>query len=565
MKSTSRRFTLLFVALLCLAAALDRAPASEGDSSTTALPNGVGAEYLALSNAIRTKTMPDFMKIFHFDYIFEAIDASSLDRGPWRRLWLERFEETSYDTVAFDLVRVVEKSDAEIILRVRRVVVKGKDGSFERQLQEAVLEDTWVKSDAGAWTLIFRKEIEIRTDGALATAQGAEIRSPRIAALAKDLRAGKKTSLSAFWSEIEKSGSPLVERVPDSKKDLVSFLWRGRGGESRVRLEGGRPTTANLKSLTRLGDTNLWYRTERLATDARFTYEFHVEKKVSVPASGKDPAGSLFVASTSADPLNKKSVDERSLVELAGAPPLTILDRIDDRPSGDVERQRLTSEALGEARFVSVYTPPDYDEKGAPYKAAFLIDRGSYSSRRATRVVLDNLIAEKKIPPVVVFLIHSEGSQREDLEISGEFLLFFGEELVAWAREGYHVSEEPRDNVIGGNGIGATLAASVASRHSDVFGSVLAESGNFSGFSAAKGKVGGSIARRFSKKPTQPLRFHLSVADLEDRLVVRSNQHLRDVLEAKGYDVTYARIAGNHNSRTWNGALASGLEALLGK
>ena len=65
--------------------------------------------------------------------------------------------------------------------------------------------------------------------------------------------------------------------------------------------------------------------------------------------------------------------------------------------------------------------------------------------------------------------------------------------------------------------------------------------------------------------PMRPLRFHLAVADLEGNPVASSNRHLRDVLEAKGYDVTYARIAGNHSSRTWNGALAAALEALLGE
>ena len=219
--------------------------------------------------------------------------------------------------------------------------------------------------------------------------------------------------------------------------------------------------------------------------------------------------------------------------------------------------------ALGEARFLSVYTPPGHGDEDAACKAAFLLDRGNYSSRRATRVVLDNLIAEKKIPPLIVFLVHDEGSKRQSLELSGDFLRFVGEELVTWARESYPISKNPGDSVVGGNGVGAALAAFAASKHSDVFGNVLAESGDFSGFLAANGKAGGSIARRFSKMPVQPLRFHLTVGDLERSSIVGSNRRLRDVLEAKGYEVTYVRVAGNHNSRTWSAALADGLETLL--
>ncbi len=565
MKSTSRRLTLFFLALVGPATAVELAPGAEDGSRSPAFPEGIGAQYLTLSTAIRTKTMPTFMKIFHFNYIFEATDSSSLDRGPWRRLWLERFEETSYDKVTFELTRIVEKSDEEVVLRVRLVVVKREEGSAARQLREVVLEDTWVREDTASWTLQFRKEIEVRTDGALARAGGVEIRSPRIDRLAKDLRLGRRASLPAFWAEIAKDGGPLVESVPDARHDLVTFLWRGRGGETRVRLQGGRPAKGRLKALKRLGDSDLWYRTEGLPREARFTYGFHVEKKVSVPAFGKEAAGAMLVVSTSTDPFNRKTVDGLSLLEAAGAPPLKALEPVDDRPSGDIERRRLRSEALGETRFVSVYTPPDYDDEGAPGKAVFLLDRGDYDSRRATRVVLDNLIAEKRIPPLVVFLVHGEGSKSKELELSDELLRFVGKELVAWARENYMVSEEPGDNVVGGNGIGATLAAFAASRHSEVFGKVLAESGDFSALLPAKGKGGGSIARRLGTTPPRPLRFHLAVAELEGSPVVSSNRHLRDVLEAKGYEVTYTRLAANHNSRTWNGALAHGLEALLGR
>jgi enterochelin esterase family protein len=41
------------------------------------------------------------------------------------------------------------------------------------------------------------------------------------------------------------------------------------------------------------------------------------------------------------------------------------------------------------------------------------------------------------------------------------------------------------------------------------------------------------------------------------------NRHLRDVLRAKGYDVTYREVGANHDWVHWRAMLADGLMTLL--
>ena len=554
--------------LACNAVPAKKAAAESPEEAggSVAFPAGVGKMYEELSKVIRARTLPAFMPIFHRDFIFEAADGSALDRGPWRRRWLDRFEEARYEKLSFELEQVLKKGEEEISLRVRRVLAFREAEGAELQVLDSSFDDTWVKTEAG-WLMIARKESGGRAKGSIPPAWGAVIESPRIAALSRDLTAGKKESLAAFWKEYQGAGGPLVEAVAEKDKlALVTTIWRARGGEVKVRLEGGKPTRSGYKSLRRLGGTDLWYRSERLSKKARYTYRLHVQREVVSPAFAGQPKETLAVASIETDPFNSKELDESSLLELPGAEALSLLAEVKDRDSGDLERMTVRSTILDERRFVSVYTPPGYDDsdEAAVSNAVFLLDRGDYASRRLTRTLLDNLTAEKAIGPVVVFMLHSEGSSSADLETSDRFVRFVGEELVAWARENFKLSKDPGANVIGGNGVGGSIAAFCAAEHPETFGSVLCESADFARcIASAEGGGSRCVPGRFAKPGDTKPRFYLSLGDLESNALAASNRHLRDVLRAGGYKLKWSRFAGNHNSRTWCAALAAGLEILL--
>ena len=46
---------------------------------------------------------------------------------------------------------------------------------------------------------------------------------------------------------------------------------------------------------------------------------------------------------------------------------------------------------------------------------------------------------------------------------------------------------------------------------------------------------------------------------------VVTNRHMRDVLRAKGYSVTYRELSSGHDYVGWRGTLADGLIALIGE
>src|SRR5262249_8979379 len=145
--------------------------------------------------------------------------------------------------------------------------------------------------------------------------------------------------------------------------------------------------------------------------------------------------------------------------------------------------------------------------------------------------------------------------------------------LVPWVRTKYRVNEEPAQVVLAGSSDGGLCAAYTAWRHPKVFGNVLSQSGNLPYFPNPKPSANvftrenGWLTRQFVAAPRLPLRFYLEVGTFEAGAVVNpvaEHRRLRDVLEAKGYPVTYSEFSGGHDYLTWRNSLGNGLIALVG-
>ena len=99
--------------------------------------------------------------------------------------------------------------------------------------------------------------------------------SPRLTLLKRELEQADRPALDQFWAE-RKDHVPLVEPLHNQNGFLlVTFVWRDTSAPSSILLHGGPPSQLP-KTLRRLAGTDLWFRTELIPTDARFTYGFEV-------------------------------------------------------------------------------------------------------------------------------------------------------------------------------------------------------------------------------------------------------------------------------------------------
>jgi enterochelin esterase family protein len=396
--------------------------------------------------------------------------------------------------------------------------------------------------------------------------------SPRLAGLARDVTAGKKDALAGFWRDVQ-GKAPLVEPVPDDAGQcFVTFLFRGSDKTRGVGLRGGIPGGSEFNLLTHMPGTDLWYRTQRCPKDARFTYFFVVDPPAEEPRNRLEALAVMLRIRF--DPLNARTFDRRPMVELPDAPRQSLLARPAGMAAGTLTRRKISSALLKEERSVTVYMPPAYDPAGEPAGLLILLDGDVYERDIPAPVILDNLIAQGKIAPVVAVLVQQKDRLKE-LTCSEVFADFLARELVPWVRKNYRVGPEAARTVVGGYSAGGLMAAYCGLRHSAVFGNVLAQSGSFWYVPGALAMTGPPapyaetawLTREFVVAPRLPLRFYLEVGRFEVSFVASQlgeNRRFRDVLKAKGYDVVYSEFNGGHEALSWRGTFGNGLLALLG-
>jgi enterochelin esterase family protein len=122
---------------------------------------------------------------------------------------------------------------------------------------------------------------------------------------------------------------------------------------------------------------------------------------------------------------------------------------------------------------------------------------------------------------------------------------------------------------VGGSSYGGLASSFAAFQHPEVFGNVLSQSGSY-WWKPEEAMEDEWLTRRFALAPKLALRFYMDVGLRETSKITDTgpnhrlgNRHMRDVLEAKGYRVTYVEYNGGHDYIWWQGTLADGLLALL--
>ncbi|MBW7883431.1 MAG: DUF3327 domain-containing protein [Caldilineaceae bacterium] len=394
--------------------------------------------------------------------------------------------------------------------------------------------------------------------------------SPKLETPRQAVAGGDTAALAAFWQEVSQQGTPLVESLAgDETHVLVTFLWRAAEATQDVAVVSnlsGRMGAS--EAMTRIPATDLWYKTYKLPADTRESYQFAIAgNHVTDPLN---PRQHVFPDDAEVGLTGWVS----SVLELPGAPPQPWSTAHPDTPAGQVTQHRMRSEFLDNEYRVWVYTPPGYSRDGPPYGFLVILDGWFYVQFIPTPTILDNLLADGLLPPLVAIMAGHpwDPTRQRDLACYPPFVDFVTKELLPWARASYHLAQDPAQSGVVGGSRGGLAAAHLAFEHPELFGHVLSQSGAFSWKPEAEREFYW-LPRQFAASPRLPLRFYLEAGRFETAIetdfggeqdFLAASRHMREVLKAKGYEVHYREFSSGHNPVNWQGTLATGLRALFG-
>jgi len=397
--------------------------------------------------------------------------------------------------------------------------------------------------------------------------------SPRINLLKSELKNNISNDkiVENFWSELKKSGTPIVEEISEARDTvLVTFLYKGtEDTKNVVVLSDLSRFNCKTSQMEQILGTNIWYKTYEIRNDVRFLYNFSVndlldddmDKRLSnLTYDLLNPAKFIF-PKYDEDPEDIERV--ASLVKLPYTDKFywTVLNSASTK--GTVEVHRFHSELLNNERRIWMYTPHGYSKDVPPYGAVVVTDGFEYINMLSAPVVLDNLISEGKIPPMVGIFIDTGKDRRVELTCNKNFSDFVAKEVMSWALKNYNITNEPNKNVIAGLSLGGLTASFIGLTHSEVFGNVLSQSGSY-WWSPKDEDTFNWMSRQYEAVEKLSLKFYLNTGVLEtpDR-IIETNENFRDTLKSKGYSVHYETFKSAHNYIYWGETLANGLISLV--
>src|ERR1051326_8823825 len=395
--------------------------------------------------------------------------------------------------------------------------------------------------------------------------------SPRIEKLKADVAQGTPGVVDAFWEELRRTHTPIIEPVPaDPKRVRVTLVWRDAPGAT-----GAQTGPADM---TPIAGTDVWYKTFTMPGDHRLWYQFRPRTGDGTEAEAQpDPLNPHRFVPPVAQDRPPSAVDSASpymhssIVVLPDAPASPFVDPRDEVAKGRVDERVLNGSSGAANRRIWVYSPPPIQGAVAPPAGLLICLWGKdYLNQIPVPTILDNLIAERRIPPIAAVFIDNAGDRFQDFQIAQRFADMVRGDLIPWARTALHVPTDPARVIVTGYSAAGLESGYLGFRYPETIGNVLSQSGAF--WRAFEGEGASDpqwLAAQFEKMPRRDTRFYIDVGGAETSAAggtfKAANAHLRDVLTQRGYSVVYNEVpGGEHEYIHWRTTIADGLIALAG-
>lgn len=331
-------------------------------------------------------------------------------------------------------------------------------------------------------------------------------------------------------------GNPVIEGK------MVTFIWQGK---TAPRLMDDLHNWEEEPQTMQLAGTELWSYSMPLATDAYFEYAF-IDPKTGERVS---------------DPLNPNRIWNginayNHIFYMPRSGPTPLVQAVKGVARGTVTRHQIPTKeyVVGANRTVYLYQPP----VRAPVPLVVVYDGPDYLKRARLNVIVDNLIAAKRVRPFAMAMVQNGGPARSlEYSCSESTLGFVFECVISLAQEQLSLtppSVEPY-GVLGAS-LGGLMAMYTGIRLPQVFRKVISQSG---AFILKEHKFVVVDLVRYAPPPE--IDIWMDAGRYE--WLLDGNQQMYALLKKKNYKVKYHEFSGGHNYTAWRDDIWRGLEALF--
>lgn len=327
--------------------------------------------------------------------------------------------------------------------------------------------------------------------------------------------------IDSFMIYARTKGIPYIEDT------AANFIYRGSG--NNVILSGDfNQWSTSVDRLSRISGTNFFYITKIFERDARLDYKFIIDGNwILDPNNPNICPGGFGPNSELAMP------DYIQPIEIKYYPNI---------PHGTLRDTVFFSRILNNSRTIRVYLPPNYESSSDSFPLILMHDGLEYISLASMHNVLDFLIAENRIEPLIGVFVPpvNRTSEYAGSQINS-FKDFIVQELLPYIRNRYRVKSGPENFAVAGASNGGNISLYLALKHPEVFGNVAAQSSN----------VISSISQGFQSNPKLNLKVYLDIGKYDIPSLIPLVRNLNFILQSKGYDMIYKEYNEGHSWGNW--------------
>jgi enterochelin esterase-like enzyme len=322
----------------------------------------------------------------------------------------------------------------------------------------------------------------------------------------------------------------------------VTFLWQGR---TAPHLMDDLHNWEEAPQTMQRDGTDLWSFSMPLAADAYLEYCF-----LDSRTGERIP-----------DPLNQNRIWNginayNHFFYMPQAGPSPLIHPLRGAAKGSVTRHKVPTRefATGANRTVYLYQP----SVKTPVPLVVVYDGPDYLKRARLNVIVDNLIASKRIRPFAMAMVQNGGRARNLEYTCSESTLGFVFECVIPLAQEHLILTPPGGEPYGilGASMGGLMALYTGMRLPRVFGKILSQSG---AFTLPEHQF--VVVDLVKYTPPPDIDIWMDIGRYESLL--HGNRQMYTLLKEKQYNVRYHEFSGGHNYTTWRDDIWRGLEALF--